>query len=300
MQIQYLKAKEIDKTKWNSCVHYANNGNVFGYMWYLNNVAKNWDALVESENDKEYKSVLPLIWQPKLLKTKAVYVPQLVRSSGIYSTNVLSQKRVNAFLNAFPSEYQNIEMSLNDGITPPNQSGFEKENRTNYTLVLNKDYESIKLGYSEEHKQLIEQAIAKSFVSNSDVKPEVLADFYKKHTTDKKGVDEKFHALQRIMYNALHRGLGFASGIQDKNGALLAADFFIFSHGKLMSLIGTVANDGISSGAYLLLIDRIIQTNARRPVILDFNNDEKWIEGFGAKPIPYAHISRKKGWRKFI
>ena len=298
MQIRYLKAEEIDKTKWNSCVHYANNGNVFGYMWYLNNVAKDWDALVKGE--KEYESVLPLIWQPKLLKTKAIYLPQLIRSTGIYSTTVLSQKRINAFLYAIPPEYQNIEMSLNNGITPPNQLGFKKENQTNYTLVLNKDYESIKLDYSDETKNLIEKANSIQLISNSNLKPEVLADFYKKHTKDKKGVEEKFHALQRIMYNAMHRGLGFASGVQDEKGSLLAADFFIFSHGKLMSLIGTVTDEGIRSGAHLLLIDLLIQTNARRPVILDFNNNEKWIEGFGAKAIPYFHISRKKGWRKFL
>lgn len=296
MQIHHIKAEEIDKTKWNSCVHYANNGNVFGYMWFLNNVAKDWDALVEGD----YQSALPLIWQPKMLNTKALYLPQLIRSTGIYSVNMLSQKRINAFLNAIPSEYQNIEISLNDGIIPSPNLDFAQNKQTNYTLFLNKDYDSLQLNYSKETKELIHKAENIPLISNSNVKPEVLADFYKKHTKDKKGVEEKFHALQRIMYNVMHRGLGFASTVQDEKGSILAADFFIFSHGKMMSLIGTVSPEGISSGAHLLLIDRIIQTNARRPVILDFNNNEKWIEGFGAKAIPYFHISRKKGWRKFL
>ncbi len=296
MQIHHIKAEEIDKTKWNSCVHYASNGNVFGYMWFLNNVAKDWDALVEGD----YQSALPLIWQPKMLNTKALYLPQLIRSTGIYSVNMLSQKRINAFLNAIPSEYQNIEISLNDGIIPSPNLDFAQNKQTNYTLFLNKDYDSLQLNYSKETKELIHKAENIPLISNSNVKPEVLADFYKKHTKDKKGVEEKFHALQRIMYNVMHRGLGFASTVQDEKGSILAADFFIFSHGKMMSLIGTVSPEGISSGAHLLLIDRIIQTNARRPVILDFNTNEKWIEGFGAKAIPYFHISRKKGWRKFL
>ncbi len=296
MQIHHIKAEEIDKTKWNSCVHYASNGNVFGYMWFLNNVAKDWDALVEGD----YQSALPLIWQPKMLNTKALYLPQLIRSTGIYSVNMLSQKRINAFLNAIPPEYQNIEISLNDGIIPSPNLDFAQNKQTNYTLFLNKDYDSLQLNYSKETKELIHKAENIPLISNSNVKPEVLADFYKKHTKDKKGVEEKFHALQRIMYNVMHRGLGFASTVQDEKGSILAADFFIFSHGKMMSLIGTVSPEGISSGAHLLLIDRIIQTNARRPVILDFNNNEKWIEGFGAKAIPYFHISRKKGWRKFL
>ncbi|MDG2419269.1 MAG: hypothetical protein P8M17_09775, partial [Saprospiraceae bacterium] len=104
----------------------------------------------------------------------------------------------------------------------------------------------------------------------------------------------------RIMYNAMHRGLGFSAGVEDKNGNLLAADFFIFSHGRLLSLIGTKSENGDKMGAHHMLIDRIIQTNATRPIIFDFNTNEKWTEGFGAKPAPYFQIKRKKGWRKFL
>ena len=296
MQIRYLKAEEIDKTKWNSCVHYANNGNVFGYMWYLNNVAKNWDALVEND----YESVLPLIWQPKILKTKAVYLPQLVRSTGIYSVNVLSKKRVNAFLNAIPKDFQNIEIALNDGILPSEELDFEIEKKENFQLLLNKDYESIALDYVPATNDLITQAAQLKWLSTSNLKPEVLADFYKKHTTETIDVNKKYHALQRIMYNAMHRGIGFASGIQNKKGETLAADFFIFSHGKLLSLLGTVSKEDQHAQAYLLLLDRMIQTNARRPVILDLNNHENWLKGLGAKPVSYFHIKRKKGWRKFL
>ena len=67
-----------------------------------------------------------------------------------------------------------------------------------------------------------------------------------------------------------------------------------------MSLIGVTSKQGRALNAHILLVDRIIQTNARRPIILDFNSNEKWFAGFGAKEIPYFSISRKKGWRKFL
>ncbi|MEM6967235.1 MAG: hypothetical protein AAF573_20905 [Bacteroidota bacterium] len=265
-------------------------------MWYLNNVAKEWDALIEDE----YESVLPLIWQPKLLNTKEIYVPQLVRSTGIYSVNFLSKRRVNAFLEAIPKQYQNIEIALNEGIAVSKDLDFEQEQKQNLQLLLNKDYESLELEYSDETNDLILKATKDNLTSNSNIKPEVLADFYKNHTPNTLGREEKFHALQRIMYNALHRGIGFASGIQNEKGDILAADFFIFSHGKMMSLIGTVSEKGLKSGAHHLLIDRIIQTNAARPMVLDFNNNEDWVKGFGAKPARYFQIKRKKGWRRFL
>ena len=296
MKIHFLRNEEIDQTKWNSCVHYANNGNVFGYMWYLNNVTKNWDGLIEDE----YKSVLPLIWQPKILKTKVIYRPVLVRSAGIYSVNMLSKQRVSAFLNAIPKEYQQIEMTLNEGVKPADELDFEHQQMGTYQLLLNQDYPTIFNNYNEDVKTLLEKAEALELTSASNLKPEKLADFYKAHTTDKIHVEEKFHALQRIMYNAMHRGIGFATGVFDKDNNLLAADFFIFSHGKLMSLLGVTSPKGRAINAHILLVDRIIQTNARRPIILDFNSNEKWFGGFGAKEIPYFSISRKKGWRKFL
>lgn len=296
MKIHYLKAEEIDKNKWNSCVHFANNGNTFGYMWFLNSVSKNWDCLIE----EDYQSVLPLIWTPKILNTKELFVPHWVRSTGIYSVNVLSKKRVGAFLNAIPSGYQNIQMALNEGIMIHDDLGFERKEFQNYHILLNKDYPSLAYDYTKETTNIISEAESRSMNSIGNLKPEVLADFYKKHTKDTKWVEEKFHALQRIMYNAMHRGLGFSTGVEDKKGNLLAADFFIFSHGKLMSLIGTVSDEGKKSGAHFMLIDRIIQTNATRPSILDFNTNEKWPENFGAKPTPYFEIKRKTGWRKYL
>ena len=165
---------------------------------------------------------------------------------------------------------------------------------------MNKDYPSIANDYTEATIDIIAKAESTSMFSVANLKPEVLADFYKKHTKDNKWVNEKFHALQRIMYNAMHRGLGFSTGVEDKKGNLLAADFFIFSHEKLMSLIGTISEEGRKTGAHQMLIDRVIQTNATRPIIFDFNVDEKWAEGFGAKATPYFHIKKKKGWRKFL
>ena len=297
MKIHFLRNEEIDKTKWNSCVHYANNGNVFGYMWYLNNISKNWDGLIEDD----YQSVLPLIWKPKILNTKVIYQPILIRSTGIYSVNMLSKKRVSQFLNAIPKEYQQIEMSLLEGIKPADELDFEKKQNGTYQLLLNQDYPSIANNYSEEVKTLLQKVEALDLISASSLKPEILADFYKKNTPEKFQIEEKFHALQRIMYNAMHRGIGFSIGLFDNDKTMLAADFFIFSHGKLLSLMNCIASPrGKELNASILLIDRLIQTNATRPVIMDFNSNDQWFEGFGAKKIPYFSISRKKGWRKFL
>jgi hypothetical protein len=45
-QIKYLQHKEIDKAKWDACITNAPNGLIYGYSFYLDCMAKHWDALV--------------------------------------------------------------------------------------------------------------------------------------------------------------------------------------------------------------------------------------------------------------
>ena len=40
----------------NSCVHYAEKGNPFGYLWFLDNISKDWFGIIEDD----YHSVMPV------------------------------------------------------------------------------------------------------------------------------------------------------------------------------------------------------------------------------------------------
>ena len=71
MTIRFLEREEIDQLKWDSCVHYAVNGNACGYTWFLDNVSENWSGLVEGD----YESVFPLVWNKKILGIHQIYQP---------------------------------------------------------------------------------------------------------------------------------------------------------------------------------------------------------------------------------
>ncbi|MEL7020062.1 MAG: hypothetical protein AAGK47_00510, partial [Bacteroidota bacterium] len=63
MDIQLIKREDIEKPRWDGCVHYSPNGNVFGYTWYLDAIAREWDGLVENN----YESVMPLVYRTNWL-----------------------------------------------------------------------------------------------------------------------------------------------------------------------------------------------------------------------------------------
>lgn len=293
MTIKFLPREDIDKIKWNSCVHYANNGNIFGYMWYLDKTAREWDGLIEDE----YESAMPLMMREREDGKEELYVPDLVRSTGIYSVNVLSSRRINAFLERIPDTYQNIRLNLNEGTRVPSDSGFNQEKKINHVILLNTDYDTIKEQYSPTIQEQIAAAEELGMHSSGTLKVERIAEFYKAHSGHRGGMEKRFHALHRIMYNVLHRGWGFASGVNDKNGNLIAVSFFIVSHGRLMSLLSVASPEGNKVGALTYLMDLFIRNNAQRPMILDFNSTvNDWPVGMpeqmGAKEVPFYQLVR--------
>lgn len=295
MNIRRLHRDEIIKEKWNGCVHYAPNGNVFGYMWYLDFVAKDWEALVEDD----YVSVFPLVYRQNWWGRKELYQPDLMRAMGIYSVKALSAIRIQAFLEAIPEEYTKIDITLNARNRPPRDDSFQTEDQTNHLLLLKQSYDSMKNAYHPNFQKKLKTAENKGLLPIGSIKPERLAAFFKEQRRSNATLDKQFHALQRIMYNVLHRGTGFASAIAHPDTEeLLAADFFIFSHGRMLSLASSVSPLGRELGALEMLYDYMIRSNADRPLLLDFNTNGvgAFAKSAGAQTETFYRIRRKSGW----
>ena len=284
MDIRFVTHEEIDKVKWNSCVHFASNGNIFGYKWYLDNVSKEWHGLIEGD----YESVMPLVWRKNFWGRKTLYTPPLTRELGVYSVNILSAKRLHNFLQAIPPDFRSGHIDLNEQNQPPPDAGGKRAARTNYQLALTGSYEELKEQYTPD---LERGRIGAKLRATNTLKPEKIADFYRQHSSDPAAVKKvAFHAMQRIMYNALHRGWGSGSGILDENEQLLAVNFFLYSHGRAVSLVPVVSAAGRRHKALQLLFDLFIQAGAGRPLILDFNSDDPWYGRFGAMTNAYQRF----------
>ncbi len=287
MNIKYIKREEIDKVKWNSCVHYANNGNVFGYMWYLDFVGKDWDGLVEGD----YESVCPLVWRDGFFGKKELYQPPLMRELGVYSINVLSPARIRKFIEAIPEEFNKIDITLNEQ-NLLNEGGFRKKEHVNHQLLLNVSYEELAGNYSSGLLRLLEKAQDYNLRPVSNLKPEKIAGFYLKHTKDGKGKEQKFHAMQRVMYNVLHRGWGFATGVANDQDELIAVNFLIYSHNKVLNFMPVASKEGEEKGAMAFMINLLFRSHAGRPLLFDFNTSEadELAKGFGAQTNPYHQL----------
>lgn len=291
MKIKFIPREEIDKVKWNSCVHYANNGNIFGYMWFLDFIGKEWDALIEGD----YESVMPLVWREGTFRRKEVFQPALMRELGVYSINVLSRARIGKFLEAIPEEYRSVEITMNEQNILPDEHAFQTDRLTNHQLIINKPYETLAEGFSSDLLRTLEKAQDYELRPASNMKPEKVADFYLKHTKDKKEKDIKFHGMQRVMYNILHRGWGMPVGVANKENELIAVGFMIYSHNKIISFVSEESKEGKEKGALAFMYNLLMRSHAGRPLLWDFNTSVKneLALAFGALPNNYTKVRKK-------
>ena len=291
MDIQLIRHEDIDKTKWNSCVHYATNGNIFGYKWYLDFVAKEWDGLVEGD----YQSVMPLVHRSSRWGRKKIVHPNWMRSLGLYSVNVLSPTRLRNFLQAIPDEYRQIDMRMNEGNHPTTEMGFPLVEYQNHFLVLADPFEQLLDKFSREVLVGLDRANDANLIPIQNIKPEEVADFYVIYGPSGRNRETESHALLRIMYNVLHRGWGFSTAVKNSEGTLLAANFLIFSHGRVLSLVPVESPEGKAVSAQDFLFHSLIERFAGQKLILDFNTESPsdLASRFGAEPIPYFGIRKK-------
>ena len=296
MNIRLVPREEIDKTKWNSCVHYATNGNIFGYLWLLDAMAREWDGLVEGD----YESVMPLTYKSLHWGKTGLVQPPLVRELAIYSVNPPSEKRTAAFWAAVPDRYHSVDLRV-DTFSQPRSPSWETREVNNYFLPLSTPYEAIRERYTPELIERLEVGKAADVFPVSSMKPERIAELFRQSRG--RLTEPEFHGLQRIMYNILHRGWGFASGIMNREKEVLAAEFFIFSHGRVMSLAPIETPAGRSLHALEQLYDLMIRQQAGKPQSLDFNANgpaaAEFATAFGAIDYPYYQVTRtrEKGWK---
>lgn len=263
MDIRLIPQAEVDRQLYNSCVHFATNGNIYGYQWYLNNTARDWDVLVEGDN---YVSVLPLPYGKNWLGRTQLLQPRLVPEMALYSTAALSPKRVQAFWDAIPTHIKGGKLTLEPWSIPKEPGRFSFEQATGTSLDLSPEYEKVIDDFPPSYFSELAKADLANLMPSGNLKPERIADLYKSLHGNEKDADWKFHAYQRLMYQALHRGWGAPFGIQDRNGELLAAFFLTYSHARIFPLLQLVTPAGQKVGARIRLWDDILRGHTGRPL----------------------------------
>jgi hypothetical protein len=289
--ISYTERKEIDENKWNACIEKAFNGNLYGYAWFLDIVADQWDALVEND----YERVFPLV-NKKKFGISYIYQPFFTQQLGLYSTTKLDADVLNAFIKAIPLKFKRIEINLNT-LNKSAEKEFTIISQLNHELDLIHSYDQISKGYSENLVRNIKKAEKAELSISKNIKPDDIIALFRTNRGKEIGHlhDKDYLRLKRIAYTAMHKGIGNIQGVYDQQNQLVAGAFFILSNNKAIFLFSGLGEEGRKAGAMPFLIDQFIRTHAGQHLTFDFDgsNDSdlaRFYRSFGSKECTYQRL----------
>ena len=279
--IQYIKRQELDILKYDACIEKSKQSRIYGFSWYLDIVAGNWDVLVLDE----YKAVLPLPWKSKYF-IKYISQPLFCQQLGVFSVEEIPEELLLEMLNSIPKKFKKISLNFNSENVFI--SGMEK--RTNYVLELNDEYLNLLKKFSKGRKHAVKVGEKKKLL----VQEAAILDLI--------DLKEKFYP--HISFNkpiiinlanyCLEQKKGYLLGVY--NGEeLLGGGFFLKSNNRIIYLFSSFNNEGRKLQAASFLISHVIKKYENSNYVLDFEgsnipNIGSFFKSFGASNISYHHM----------
>ncbi|MBP6977790.1 MAG: GNAT family N-acetyltransferase [Bacteroidales bacterium] len=291
--IQYITNRNIDKTKWDSCIQNSFNGMIYGYSWFLDLVSEEWDALVEDD----YQRIFPLTWRKKA-GIYYLHQPFFTQQLGIFSKSPLEETTVSQFLDSIPDRFRLIEISLNsfNAVSAP---AYSVRKHLNHELSLTEDYDQLAKGYSENTRRSIRKALNQKLTCHCETSPDEVIRLFRRnrgrsvHTLK----DKDYSKLRRLVYTCIHKGKARIWGAYSPENQLCAGIIFLFSHDRAIFLFSGLDSYGREHGAMPFLIDAFIKEHAHSYLTLDFegSNDPdlaRFYRSFGSREVTYPFITR--------
>lgn len=293
MNIEYIRYKNIDKTKWDTCIKNAVNGLIYARSFYLDNTAENWDALVLND----YEAVMPLIWKKKW-GIKYLYQPAFVQQGGIFFCKPLPDTAVSAFVKTLTTHFNFAEITLNYANTNFNTvAGIQKTERTNYLLSLNKPYKEIFKNYHPNFTKSLRriQKFNLHYAASNDFTG-VIALYKNLYLKKLPSVKEKdITGFKNICAKLSTEGNLIIRQVYSAGDALLSVVLLLKDEGRLYNIISCITKEGKKNEANYFLYDKVLAEFCEHDLLLDMEgSDRKGIADFYKKlnPVnePYPFI----------
>ena len=287
--ITCLKNNEIDKVKWDSCIHNANNGLIYGYSFYLDIMTKHWDGLILND----YEAVMPLTWNRKF-GIYYLYQPFFTASLGVFG-NIVSADIVNIFLDNIPGKYKYWDIYLNHA-NLFKIKGYALSKRSNYVLDLNKSYTDIVSSYAENHRRNIKKAEKFGCIVEKNIPIKKIIQLAKEQSLANSNVNnEDYNNFQKLFGKLNRQKQAETYGIYNNENTLLSGCVYFFSNNWAYYIFAVNHPDSKKSGASHFLINSFIKENAGKKLFLDFEGSNikgvaDFYSKFGAKEEKYPAL----------
>ena len=289
MGLQYLPNEQIDRLKWDKSIHTSGNGLIYACSFYLDKMARHWDALVLND----YEIVMPLTWNKKY-GFHYLYQPPFTPCLGIFGNNITTDI-FNQFLSAVPATFRYWDISLNQG-NPFPLKGFKLYQRVNYVLDLDNTYEELFGEYRDNIKRNIKKSEQAGLIIKTAINSAEVAALAKKQTGRFSSLKENDFDRFLDLYTFLNEKEQAASyGVYSPAGQLMASALFLIYKNRAYYILVGNHPDGKTQGASHALINAFIKDHAGQKLLLDFEGSDIpglafFYNSFGAKEEIYTAL----------
>jgi hypothetical protein len=284
--IVHLLHAQIDPVEWDRRMGDCRNASWYGLSSTLNAAAPGWNALV----DEATGSRMPLPWRRKY-GIRYLYQPFLVQHLGPYAP-VPSAGDATRFLRAIPAHYRYADIHLL-GTEVPSIPHVRTEERTNHLLRLDAPLESLREGYSANHRRSLRKAEKLGASVQRNVgSAAVIGLIEGSEQFVHWGVDAAQRAtMRRVIQATEEAGNGFGRMVVS-GGEPVAGAWFVRGTDRIIFLKGIGSQRGRELRAMHALIDDVILEFAASGMVFDLagGNDPqlaRFYSGFGAEPALY-------------
>ena len=281
MKIKHQKHSEIDLEKWDCCILNATNSLVYAESWFLNIVSPDWEALVADD----YEYVMPLPVKRKFGVSFLVQ-PPLAQQLGVFSAHKMDESIVKQFVKKIP--YRSYHLCLNE-----ENRGAAGAEHANFILDLNRTYEDIFAGYSNNTKRNIKKTQQYPVEIKTDLLAEEFLKFY--YSIEKNYKELPKTKLDRLVHESLKKCKATIYGAYNEEHKLISVLFLLHSNQRLIYLLPVSNQEGKDALVMFKMVDEIIQHHANSHCVLDFagstvKNIARFYDGFGTSTHFYNEV----------
>ena len=287
--ITYVKRKDLDLEKYNTCIEKSNQSKVFAFSWYLDIVAENWSVLVY----KDYNAVMPLPWKKKFF-IKYIYPPFWLLELGVFSLD--DKFDIQLFFKALFSKFKFVETRLNSKNKLNISRKYLKDGQMQ-VLKLEDDYTSILSNFRKDRKKDLQRAFKNDLTEKWNDNPNYLITLFKNNVGKRTSniIDKDYDSLQKLISTCIKKRVGEVLSIYDKNNNIVASGFFLKHKKEVTILVSSTDFKNRKNGANTFLIDRAIYKYQKNFKVFNFggssiNSVAKYFSSFNAVTLIYQHL----------
>ncbi|HEX6432423.1 MAG TPA: hypothetical protein VF008_32240 [Niastella sp.] len=289
--LQYLHRHQIDTAKWDQCIDNAVNGLVYARSFYLDNMAKQWDALVLGD----YEAVMPLTWRKKF-GIYYLYQPFVTSPLGVFSSMPIDRAMMETFINSIPHKFKLIDIDLN--VANNCLDSHFVTQRRNYVLPLTSGYEALQQNYNRHARRKLRKAREAGLQITEGIAIEKIAALSYGMMAEKDKVPMADYEKFIQLFKTAHPYVESCNTIAaiDADGTIVASEINIVHNKRIYSILAGNIPRSNECGAFYFVLDSLIKKYAGTGYLFDFEGSDVpgiafLFECLGGQLTWYPHLT---------